>query len=132
MSHPNLRLQRAYDHPGKDDGYRVLVDRVWPRGRTKDQLRLDGWARRLGPSMELWRWFGHDLARWPEFEARYQVELAGDDRADALDDLADAASRGPLTLVFQARDREHNQARVIAAELEHRLDDSQWLRPPGS
>ena len=71
-----MRLQRAYDEPNPEDGYRVLVDRVWPRGRTKAALRLDEWARELGPSTELRRWFGQDPARWTEFRARYLAELA--------------------------------------------------------
>ena len=117
----NVRLQRAYDEPTSDDGYRVLVDRVWPRGRTKERLRLDDWARDLGPSTELRRWFGHDPARWAEFQARYRAELADPDRAQALDALAERALRGPVTLVFGARDSEHNQAVVIADELERRM-----------
>ena len=121
MTSSNIRLQRAYDEPTTADGYRVLVDRVWPRGRTKEQLRLDAWARDLGPSTELRKWFGHDPARWPQFQVRYHAELADPDRAAALDALAERARRGPVTLVFGARDTEHNQARVIADELERRL-----------
>ena len=71
----NVRLQRAYDEPGPDDGRRVLVDRVWPRGRTKEHLRLDAWERDLGPSTQLRQWFGHDPVRWPEFQARYHTEF---------------------------------------------------------
>ncbi len=121
MSVHGIRLQRAYDDPMPDDGYRVLVDRVWPRGRTREQLRLDTWARDLGPSTELRTWFGHDPARWPEFRARYRAKLADPAQARALDVLAEQARRGPLTLVFGARDAAHSQARVIADELERRL-----------
>jgi uncharacterized protein YeaO (DUF488 family) len=121
MTTSNIRLQRAYEDPGIEDGHRVLVDRVWPRGRTKDELRLDAWARDLGPSTELRRWFGHEPARWPEFQTRYREELAGPEKSRALDALAAEARRGPVTLVYGARDREHNQARVIADELERRL-----------
>ena len=120
MAH-NVRLQRAYDDPTPDDGHRVLVDRVWPRGRTKEQLRLDTWACGLGPSTELRKWFGHDPARWLEFQARYRAELADPDRALELDALAERARGGPVTLVFGARDSEHNQAVVIAGEIERRL-----------
>ena len=123
MAASNVRLQRAYDEPEMDDGYRVLVDRVWPRGRTKEALRLDAWARDLGPSTQLRKWFGHDPARWPEFQSRYHAELAEADKAQALDALASQARRGPVTLVYGARDREHNQARVIADELERRIRD---------
>lgn len=126
----SIRLQRAYDDPTPDDGHRVLVDRVWPRGRTRDQLRLDAWARDLGPSTELRKWFGHDPARWSEFQARYRTELAGPDHARALDALAERACRGPVTLVFGARDTEHNQAVVIADELRSRILSSENRPPP--
>ncbi len=118
---PDIRLQRAYVEPGPDDGYRVLVDRVWPRGRTKEELRLDAWDRDLGPSNELRRWFGHDPARWDEFQARYRAELAAPEQAHLLDGLAQRARRGRITIVFGARDTEHNQARVIAQEIGRRL-----------
>lgn len=121
MTGSNVRLRRAYDEPGPDDGHRVLVDRVWPRGRTREALALAAWARDLGPSTELRKWFGHDPVRWPEFQERYRAELAQPDRAAALDGLAAEARRGPVTLVYGARDREHNQASVIADELERRL-----------
>ena len=117
----NVRLQRAYEDPGPDDGHRVLVDRVWPRGRTKAELRLDEWARDLGPSTELRKWFGHDPARWTEFQARYRAELADPERSRALDALATIAGNGRVTIVYGARDREHNQAQVIADEIERRL-----------
>ena len=121
MPSNNLRLQRAYADPGPEDGHRVLVDRVWPRGRTKAELRLDAWARDLGPSTELRKWFGHEPARWTEFQARYHAELAEPERARALDELAALARKGRVTIVYGARDREHNQAQVIADEIERRL-----------
>jgi uncharacterized protein YeaO (DUF488 family) len=114
-------LQRAYDEPGADDGYRVLVDRVWPRGRTGEQLRLDDWARDLGPSTTLRQWFGHDPDRWTEFQARYHAELADPARSQKLNELAERARHVQVTLVFGSRDTAHNQARVIADELERRL-----------
>lgn len=117
----NVRLQRAYDEPQHDDGHRVLVDRVWPRGRTKAELRLDAWAKDLGPSTELRKWFGHDPTRWIEFQERYRAELAAPERAQALDTLATIAQAGRLTIVYGARDREHNQAQVIADEIARRL-----------
>jgi uncharacterized protein YeaO (DUF488 family) len=131
MTSSNLRLQRAYDEPAPDDGRRVLVDRVWPRGRTKDQLRLDSWERDLGPSTKLRRWFGHDPERWREFQARYRVELAQPGPAETLDELAAAALLGPVTLVYGARDREHNQAQVIAEEIERRLSSAPDRERPG-
>jgi uncharacterized protein YeaO (DUF488 family) len=127
----NVRLQRAYEDPGPDDGHRVLVDRVWPRGRTKAELRLDEWARDLGPSTDLRKWFGHDPARWTEFQDRYHAELAEPGPAKALDELAAIARSGRLTVVYGARDTEHNQAQVIADEIERRLAPSppQRARP---
>jgi uncharacterized protein YeaO (DUF488 family) len=116
-----VRLQRAYDEPTATDGYRVLVDRVWPRGRTKEHLRLETWARDLGPSTTLRKWFGHDPARWPDFQRRYRRELAAAGPARALDGLAERARCGPVTLVFGARETEHKQAQVLAAELNARL-----------
>jgi uncharacterized protein YeaO (DUF488 family) len=117
----NVRLQRAYDEPQPDDGHRVLVDRVWPRGRTKAELRLDAWARDLGPSTGLRKWFGHDPARWTEFQKRYRAELADAQRSQVLDALAAIARSGRVTIVYGARDREHNQAQVIADEIARRL-----------
>jgi uncharacterized protein YeaO (DUF488 family) len=113
-------LKRAYEPAAPGDGRRVLVDRVWPRGRTKVELELHSWERDLGPSTELRKWFGHDPARWPECQVRYQRELAHPDKARTLDELAAAARTGTLTLVYGARDQEHNQAQVIADELERR------------
>ena len=121
MAPVTIRLRRAYDPPSSDDGYRVLVDRVWPRGRSRASLRLDEWARELGPSDQLRRWFGHDPARWDEFQSRYRVELAEPARAAMLDALATRARAGTLTIVFGARDPEHNQAQVIGDELERRV-----------
>jgi uncharacterized protein YeaO (DUF488 family) len=121
MTSSNIRLQRAYEDPRPDDGHRVLVDRVWPRGRTKAELQLDTWARDLGPSSGLRKWYGHDPARWTAFQTRYRAELAEPERAQALDALASIARRGRITIVYGARDREHNQAQVIADEIARRL-----------
>jgi len=116
-----ILLRRAYEPPGGEDGHRVLVDRVWPRGRSREALRIDAWERDLGPSDELRRWFGHDPARWDEFRARYRRELAAPAQAARLGALAELARQGTVTLVYGARDEEHNQARVIAEELERRI-----------
>ena len=121
MTAANVRLQRAYDEPNPDDGYRVLVDRVWPRGRSREHLRLDEWARDLGPSTQLRKWFGHDPARWTAFQVRYHAELADPGRSRKLDQLAERARQSRVTLVFGAHDAEYNQARVIADEVERRL-----------
>lgn len=120
---PSVRLRRAYEPPGVEDGQRVLVDRVWPRGRTREVLRLDRWERELGPSDELRRWFDHDAERWEGFRTRYERELAAPVQAARLDALAEMARHDTVTLVYGARDEEHNQARVIAEELQRRLGD---------
>lgn len=113
-----VHLKRAYDPPAPADGGRVLVDRLWPRGVSREQLRVDAWLRDLGPSDALRRWFGHDPARWEEFRRRYRTELAA--KRALLDLLAGYARGGTLTLVYGARDPEHNQAVVIKELLEGR------------
>jgi uncharacterized protein YeaO (DUF488 family) len=112
MAELDITLKRAYDPPAAGDGYRVLVDRLWPRGVSREDAKLDEWARELAPSTELRRWFGHDPERFEEFRRRYREELA--QHADELEELRDRARRGPLTLVFGARDTEHNDAIVLA------------------
>ena len=107
-----VRLKRAYEPPAASDGYRVLVDRLWPRGVRREEARLDEWARELAPSVELRRWFGHDPERFEEFRRRYTDELAGQE--EKLRELRRRAREGALTLVYSARDVEHNDAVVLA------------------
>ena len=107
-----VRLKRAYEPSARADGYRVLIDRLWPRGVSKEQARLDEWARELAPSSELRRWFGHDPARFAEFRRRYLEELAAQE--EKLRELRRRARAGTLTLVYGARDSEHNDAVVLA------------------
>ena len=116
-----IAIKRVYEKPRAKDGLRVLVDRLWPRGLSKERAAVDWWAKDLAPSSELRKWFGHDPARWPEFKVRYRAELTGPDQSRTLDALAERARHGRVTLVFGARDTEHSQARVIADELERRL-----------
>lgn len=106
----SIAVKRAYDPPEAKDGRRILVDRVWPRGVTKGELRLDGWYRDLAPSTELRKWFGHDPERWPEFQKRYAAELRRAGMRERLSELAAMAKRSKVTLLFGARDEEHNQA----------------------
>jgi uncharacterized protein YeaO (DUF488 family) len=106
-----LRLKRAYEPAEPSDGYRVLIDRLWPRGVSKDEARLDEWARELGPSTELRRWFGHEPAKFDEFRRRYLEELAA--RTEKLEELRRRARREAVTLVYSARDTEHNDAVVL-------------------
>ena len=116
-----VRIRRAYDEPLPEDGYRVLVDRIWPRGRRRETLQLGEWARALAPSDALRKWFGHDPGRWDEFQAQYRHELGRPDQARLLDQLAERARTGTVTLVYSARDETHNQARVIADEIGRRF-----------
>ena len=109
-------LKRAYEPPGSNDGTRVLVDRVWPRGVSKEQAAIDHWFRDVAPSDELRKWFGHDPSRWEQFCQRYRVEL--DRRRDALEPLYKLAKQGRITLVFGARDETHNNAVVLKHYLE--------------
>jgi uncharacterized protein YeaO (DUF488 family) len=109
----SIAIKRAYEAAGAKDGHRILVDRVWPRGVTKDELHLEGWYRDLAPSTQLRKWFGHDPERWPEFQKRYLSELRRADLRERLDELAKLAKRGKVTLVYGARDEEHNQAVVL-------------------
>jgi uncharacterized protein YeaO (DUF488 family) len=108
----DVRLKRAYEPPVRSDGYRVLIDRLWPRGVSKEKAHLDEWARELAPSSELRRWFGHDPARFEEFRRRYLEELVAQDAE--LRELRRRAREGTLTLVYGARDSEHNDAVVLA------------------
>jgi len=108
----SVRIKRAYEPVDPVDGYRVLVDRLWPRGVSKGDARLDEWAKELAPSPELRRWFGHDPDRFEEFRRRYRDELTA--RGQELDELRRRARRGPVTLVYGAHDTEHNGAVVLA------------------
>jgi uncharacterized protein YeaO (DUF488 family) len=117
---PGIAVQRVYEPAGKDDGYRVLIDRIWPRGVTKEQARLDEWARELAPSTELRRWFGHVPGRFDEFRRRYLEELAA--HGEKLDELRGRARTGKVTLVYSARDTEHNDAVVLAELLRGQAD----------
>lgn len=114
-----VRIRRVYDPPEPEDGFRILIDRVWPRGVSKEEARVDEWRRDLAPSTELRRWFGHDPARFDEFRRRYRAEL--EQAADALDELVERARDGVVTLVYGARDTEHNNAVVLRELLEERL-----------
>ena len=106
-----IHIKRVYDEPAKSDGKRILVDRIWPRGLTKQEARIDLWLKDVAPSTELRKWFGHDPARWPEFRARYRAELRQNHTQVAL--LRQALEKGPATLVYGAKDEQHNQAVVL-------------------
>lgn len=113
---PVLRVQvrRIYDSPTEQDGIRVLVDRLWPRGVSKAGCRLDEWCRDVAPSSELRRWYSHDPARFAEFRRRYRAELATGRQASALRHLVGLAARGPVTVLTGTKDRTRSQAAVLA------------------
>jgi uncharacterized protein YeaO (DUF488 family) len=104
-------VKRVYDRPSRQDGRRILVDRLWPRGVNRKTARIDEWAWELAPSTPLRQWFAHDPVRWAEFQKRYRAELRA--RSDRLAWLAGLARRGRVTLLYAARDPEHNNARAL-------------------
>ncbi len=113
-----IQIKRVYDRPGAQDGMRILVDRVWPRGFSKERVRMTEWRKDLAPSTPLRKWFGHDPAKWSEFRKRYRAELKQSDRLVALKTLAQLSRRQTITLVYSAADEEHNQAVVLKELLE--------------
>ena len=113
-----IKIKRAYDDPAHDDGVRILIDRLWPRGLSKAAASVDLWLKDLAPSSTLRRWFNHDPARWAEFRRRYARELDAKDRAIAA--LRGAVRRGRVTLLFSARDPEHNNAVALQVYLARR------------
>lgn len=117
----DIRCKRAYDAPSADDGRRILVDRIWPRGVSKDDLELDGWRKDLAPSGELREWFGHDPDRWDEFRERYFAEL--DERRDAVGELLANTNADRLTLVYGAKDEDHNNAVALREYLSEEIRD---------
>jgi uncharacterized protein YeaO (DUF488 family) len=106
-----IKLKRIYEKPARDDGQRVLVDRLWPRGMAKDRAKIDLWLNEIAPSGELRTWFAHDPTKWHEFRKRYRAELRRNDAA--IDELKRRARRGTVTLLYAARDEAHNEAVVI-------------------
>ena len=110
-----VMLKRAYETPAASDGYRVLVDRLWPRGLAKVKARIDLWLKEVAPSTELRQWFGHDPAKWAEFRKRYRAELKGNPAWAQLESLS---HHKKLTLVYAARDQVHNEAAVLQELLE--------------
>jgi uncharacterized protein YeaO (DUF488 family) len=114
-----IRIKRAYDPPRADDGERILVDRLWPRGATKESIRLSSWLKDIGPSTELRKWFGHDPSRWEEFRKRYGRELHRPEQRAMLQDLAERSRRGVVTLLFAAKDEARNNAVVLKERIDN-------------
>jgi len=114
-----INIKRVYEKPGKEDGWRVLVDRLWPRGMTKQSAHLDVWMKDVAPSDALRKWFGHEPEKWGEFQKKYRSELAK--KKELIAELRKMAKEhGTLTLLFGAKDEEHNQAVVLAGVLKTR------------
>lgn len=104
-------MKRAYEPASKDDGFRILVDRLWPRGLTKEKVAADLWLKEIAPSTELRKWFGHDPEKWDEFRKKYKTELK--DKEDLIDIIKNKAKHGKVTLVYGAKDETHNEAVVL-------------------
>jgi uncharacterized protein YeaO (DUF488 family) len=115
----DVRLKRVYEPAAASDGYRLLIDRLWPRGVSREQADLDEWDRELAPSTELRQWFGHEPSRFPEFRRRYEEELRP--KRSSIAELRRRAREGTVTLVYAARDPEHNDAVVLAEVLRRGL-----------
>lgn len=109
-------MKRVYDDPGADDGARILVERLWPRGVSKDRARLDAWLKEVAPSSTLRHWFGHDPERWEEFRRRYWAEL--EEKPEAVATLLEAGERGRVTLVYASRDEAHSCVAALKEFLE--------------
>lgn len=118
-----IRIKRVYDPPEPSDGRRILVDRLWPRGLKKEDARLDDWLKELAPSDDLRKWFSHDPGKWDEFRKRYEAELKQNE--EAVQRLLALVREGPVTLLFGAADREHNNAVVLKEYLERLLRKGQ-------
>lgn len=112
-----IKIKRAYQPPEKEDGFRILVDRLWSRGVSKDKAKLDLWLKEVAPSNELRKWFGHDPEKWSEFQKRYSAELK--DKKSFLSKIKDLEKeKGTVTLIYSAKDEEHNDAVVLRDKLQ--------------
>ena len=115
-----IQIKRSYAEPDSDDGIRILVDRIWPRGIKKEHLKPDEWLKEIAPSDDLRKWFGHDVGKWGEFQKRYFAEL--DDRPETWKPVLERARKGKVTFLFSAKDEEHNNAVALKAYLEKQLN----------
>lgn len=111
-----ITLKRVYEKPAAADGYRILVDRLWPRGLTKEKAQVDLWLKDLGPSTELRKWFGHDPIRWQAFKTKYRRELKA--KQPLLHEIETRAQQGPVTLLYGAKDTQHNEAVVLKEQFD--------------
>jgi len=113
-----IQLKRAYKPPEKQDGTRLLVERLWPRGLTKEKAAIDEWFKDVAPSQELRKWYAHDLKKWEAFRRRYLDELRGN--PEAVSRLRERVKGGPVTFVFAAKDEEHNSALILKQFIEEK------------
>lgn len=114
----DIRIKRVYEAAAEDDGKRVLVDRLWPRGLSKERAQVDVWVKELAPSTELRRWYAHEASKWPEFRARYAAEL--EDHGEALEALLDLTREGTVTFLFGSKEERLNNATALKEILEAR------------
>ena len=119
-----IRIKRVYSEPSLEDGVRILIDRIWPRGVSKERARIDTWRKELAPSTALRKWFGHDPAKWAGFRERYRKELTESGEIEALRELATRSRHETITLIYSAADEEHNQAVVLMEWLEELVSKS--------
>lgn len=113
-----IRIKRVYESPKRDDGTRFLVERLWPRGFKKEELKMKAWLKDVSPSPDLRKWYSHDVTKWEEFQKRYRKELKSS--TEAWQPIIDAAGKGNVTLLYSAKDTEHNSALVLKEFLEER------------
>ena len=104
-------IKRVYEKPGNEDGYRILVDRLWPRGLTKEKAAVDLWLKEIAPTTELRKWFNHDPEKWPDFQKKYLKEIK--ENKEAVATLKEKMKEGKVTIIYGAKDEEHNEARVL-------------------
>jgi len=107
----NIKIKRVYEKPEKEDGYRILVDRLWPRGLTKEKANVDLWLKGIAPTTELRKWFGHEPAKWNDFKKKYVAELK--ENKEPVSVLKEKMKKGTVTLLYGAKDEEHNEALVL-------------------
>jgi uncharacterized protein YeaO (DUF488 family) len=111
-----IKIKRIYDPPAEDDGFRILVDRLWPRGLTKEKAKLDLWLKEIAPSDQLRKWYAHDPKKWPEFKKKYSKEL--DQKVDLIDQIVKKTKEGDLTLLFSSKEEKLNNAVALREYIE--------------
>lgn len=117
-----IEIKRVYEDPADSDGFRILVDRLWPRGLTKEKAKVDLWLKDIAPSTELRKWFGHDPEKWQEFRVKYSHEL--EEKQELLNQLIELAEKQTVTLIYGARDKEHNEAEVLKEKINNQLKNN--------